>query len=159
MSETNFNGLVYEPETGYFFRLKRPNKKIMTVNKYGYIVINVAGKLCFAHRLAWEIVYGFKPNGIIDHINGVKTDNRIKNLRDVNNLINNHNRNLPNKNNKSSGLLGVTKPRHTSKWAASIMVCRRRIHIGYFDAPDEAHAAYLEAKNIYHFSADHLSVF
>lgn len=159
MSEIDFSGLEYQRATGLFFRAKRPGRAITTTSKDGYIVIRVGKKLHYGHRLAWQIVYGVKPDGVIDHINGTKTDNRIENLRLVDHRINSHNKKSANCRNKSCGLLGVTKPKQTKKWCAAITIDRRRIHLGYFSTPEEAHAAYVAAKVIYHPSAPHLSVF
>lgn len=49
----------------------------------GYIRIHLNGKSYAAHRLAWKIMMGRDPEGVIDHINGIRDDNRIENLRDV----------------------------------------------------------------------------
>jgi hypothetical protein len=150
MSNSHFNELVYNPSTGYFYKKQDPLKRLGTLNKnLGYIVFRHNNKLHYAHRVAWEITYGFKPPKHIDHINRIKTDNRIVNLRLVDDLVNNRNRLEPNKNN-SSGFIGVTKPKHTKKWAASITVNYKRIHLGYYKTAREAHSAYLEAKKFYH---------
>lgn len=50
-------------------------------NKDGYIEISTMGKVHMAHRLAWEMYHGVRPRNEIDHINGVRDDNRIINLR------------------------------------------------------------------------------
>ncbi|MCJ2709130.1 HNH endonuclease, partial [Escherichia coli] len=56
-------------------------KKCSSINSDGYLMIMINGKAYPAHRLAWLIVYGTMPDGFIDHINRVRTDNRISNLR------------------------------------------------------------------------------
>ena len=149
MSKIDFSGLIYEPSTGYFYRTKNPNKKIGSLSKVGYIVFSYKKKVYYAHRVAWEITHGISPSKHIDHINRIKTDNRISNLRLADDLLNNRNRVAPNKNG-SSGFIGVTKPNHTSKWVASISVNYKRIHIGYYDTAELAHKAYLEAKRTFH---------
>lgn len=70
------------------------------INSQGYISINVNNKMKLAHRIIWEMKNGDTPN-VIDHINGVKNDNRIQNLRNVSYKENNNNRHSINKNNKS----------------------------------------------------------
>ena len=55
-------------------------KKCSSINSDGYLMIMINGKAYPAHRLAWLIVYGTMPDGFIDHINRVRTDNRISNL-------------------------------------------------------------------------------
>ncbi|MDA6380520.1 HNH endonuclease signature motif containing protein [Escherichia coli] len=69
-------------------------------------MIMINGKAYPAHRLAWLIVYGTMPDGFIDHINRVRTDNRISNLRLVTHSENMQNRKIQ-KNNKS-GYRGVS---------------------------------------------------
>ena len=149
MSNIDFSGLIYEPSTGYFYRKKSPSKKIGSLSKIGYIVFSYKRKVFYAHRVAWEMTHGLPPPKHIDHINRIKTDNRILNLRLADDLLNNRNRVNPNKN-SSTGFIGVTKPNHTSKWAASITVNYKRVHIGYYDTAQQAHQAYIEAKKTYH---------
>lgn len=137
--------LDYNPKTGIFTwkQSKYQPYRIGTVagckNKSGYIVINI-GKLYYAHRLAWLYVYEYWPESIIDHINMIKNDNRIENLRCVTISQNAQNRKTQ----------GFTKPKQTKKWSSSITVNRVRKHIGYFDTPELAHQAYIEAKKIFH---------
>lgn len=161
MSNVDFNRLQetfsYDPKTGVLTNRKTGNVIAATTN--GYLAAKVAGVTMYAHRIAWALTFGRLPNGHIDHINGNRSDNRLENLRDANDLVNNHNRRRANKSNRSCGLLGVTKPKHTKKWAASITINRKRIHIGYFYTPKEAHAAYLKAKAIHHPTAPHLFAF
>lgn len=77
---------TYCPETGVFkFKRNASWRKSGEVagakNQSGYLVIKVRGAGHLAHRLAWGLVYGEMPAGILDHVNRVKTDNRIANLR------------------------------------------------------------------------------
>ena len=152
MSDIDFIQLrekfFYDPETGVIIN-RKTGRQIRAVTN-GYLAARFSGTTMYAHRIAWALTFGRMPDRHLDHINGNKTDNRISNLREADDLVNNHNRHTANKSNKSCGLLGVTKPRHTNKWAASITVNRRRVHIGYFDTPEEAHTAYLNAKLIHH---------
>ena len=62
-----------------------------TPDREGYVVIRYAGKGYKAHRLAWLHVYGRWPNGPLDHINRLKNDNRIENLRETDDALNQHN--------------------------------------------------------------------
>lgn len=151
--------LHYNPETGVFVWLKTRSKKVPPgsvaggVNKvHGYNQIKVDGIKLPAHRLAWLYVHGYWPNQI-DHINGARADNRLSNLRDVTPQVNAQNVHKPRRDNKKSGLLGVgfgNKHRGPKKWTARVTVEGRRVLIGYFYTPEEAHAAYLSAKRRLH---------
>ena len=139
MSIIDFTELIYDQETGFFYRRKNPTKQIGSINKNGYVVFNYKNNFCYAHRVAFQICYGYLPN-MVDHINGIRTDNRICNLRPANSFVNSQNRTAK----------GFTKPKQTKKWSASITVNRKRIHLGYFHTQEEAHLAYLNAKRVYH---------
>ena len=73
-----------------------------TLHSTGYIEVRVFGKLFKAHRLIWMMWFGEWPNGEIDHINGVRNDNRLTNLRDVSTAENMRNKRL-----YSNGKTGV----------------------------------------------------
>ena len=80
--------LDYNPETGLFtWNVYNNIKNKTTAGTFndGYIQIKIKQKIYQAHRLAWLYVYGEWPKGQIDHINGIRDDNRIENLRDVTN--------------------------------------------------------------------------
>jgi hypothetical protein len=69
---------LYDPETGLF------SKPATTYpSKAGYLSVSFMGHMWRAHRLAWRISHGHWPDHEIDHINGMKDDNRLANLRDV----------------------------------------------------------------------------
>jgi hypothetical protein len=85
--------ITYEPGTGLFYFIKpgqgrRLARPVGTKHSDGYVSIRLAGKHYLAHRVAWLMYYGAWPEGIIDHINRDKSDNRINNLRDVDGTIN-----------------------------------------------------------------------
>lgn len=62
------------------------------VSANGYRNVWILSKCYGVHRVAWKMHHGVDPNGVIDHINGNRTDNRIANLRDVSQSINCRNR-------------------------------------------------------------------
>lgn len=134
----------YDPATGVF---TTKDGKIATGSPSvaGYLRVAVAGERHYAHRLAWLYVTGKWPEGDTDHINRNKADNRFENLRDVGRVSNAQNRLAPNAN-SSSGFLGVSWSKAAKKWAAGIKVDGRRRHLGLFETPQEAHAAYLTSK-------------
>ena len=146
--------LDYDPETGVFvWRVRTSNCiKVGSVaggqRQDGYFAIGLDGKTYLSHRVAWLWVNGFWPQYAIDHIDGDLTNNRISNLRDVDQTINMQNVKRACVNNKTSGLLGT----HPSgkKWRAQIAVSGKMHYLGTFDTPEEAHAAYLGAKRLFH---------
>jgi hypothetical protein len=145
--------LHYNPDTGIFTWIARAAKAVHigdvagVANKFGYITIGVKKKVYKAHRLAWLYSYGVWPDGLIDHINGRKGDNRLCNLRVVAADGNSQNIRRPNRRNKS-GFLGVIW--FQNKWRASITINRKTHRIGDYATPEEAHQAYLEAKRKHH---------
>lgn len=144
--------LSYDSETGIFtWKQNRRTVKAGQVaghkSQLGYVDISVCGKLYQAHRLAWMLVHREIPNGEIDHINGIRHDNRIANLRIVDSRGNKQNKRLPMRTNKS-GFLGVDFCQ--GKYRAQIRVNGEKLYLGLFDSPEDAHAAYLKAKREHH---------
>ena len=139
--------LSYDPETGIFVWLNRDNvqfngksgnKNAGWVTERGYLRIEISDTAYSAHRLAWFYVHGEWPD-ITDHINGIKLDNRIVNLRSVNSSENSRNRAMTSKN--TSGVVGVhwrVKPR---KWQARIHINGKRVSLGHFKTIEEASKA------------------
>jgi hypothetical protein len=148
--------LNYDPDTGIFtWKIKSAYKITIgdvagNLNSEKYIVIKIKYKLYKAHRLAWLYVYGEYPQYNIDHINCVRNDNRISNLRDIPQAINMQNQNKAQLNNKSSGLLGVCKRAKRDTWQAYIRTNKIRKHLGTFKTKELAHEAYLKAKRELH---------
>jgi len=141
--------LNYDSETGIFtwkksFHAPKIGTVAGTTIKRGYITIGIDKKIYRAHRLAWVYIYDVWPNLGIDHINGIKTDNRICNLREATTSENMQNQY------KSSGkgLLGTTFDQ--GKWNSKIVVNGKYIHLGRFLTAEEAHQIYLEAKRKLH---------
>lgn len=145
--------LAYDPETGDVTWRKRVAKCIHvgdvagTIDGYGYIQIRMRGKSYKAHRIAFLITHGYLPE-TVDHANGIKDDNRIKNLRAATSLQQQRNR-RPAKNNKS-GYKGVCWHPPMSKWKAYIKVKGKNLHLGYHLSKHEAANSYNEAAKIHH---------
>ena len=115
----------------------------------GYIKIMIDGRSYQAHRLAFLYMTGKWPSEDVDHINGCRTDNRWINLRDVPHSINTENRHRASISNKV-GLLGVSMHHRSARFRARIRTDGKLIQLGWFDTPEEAHAAYLNAKREIH---------
>lgn len=143
--------LCYDEHSGLFtWRIHAGNRMANTaagsVCKKGYVDISVDGKSYRAHRLAWLYVHGHFPIGVIDHINGNKSDNRITNLRDVTNARNLLSYRKTNQNN-SSGFIGVHK--NHNGWRAEITVHSQNINLGTYPTKEDASIAYVAAKLFY----------
>ena len=145
--------LEYLPELGRFKRKKTTAqyKAGDIAGSYdctnGYRRLMVNKKVYKEHILVWFYHTGHWPNNQIDHINCIKDDNRFENLRDVTQTINMYNKTQAHKNNKSSGILGVTK--YKNKYYARLRSKGKLIHIGTFLTKTEASTAYQEFKELY----------
>jgi len=153
ISQDELKRLTYDPETGDFRWLVAPYRHpkllgaVAGTPQYGYTIIRIARRGYKAHRLAWLYMYGEVPHEI-DHINCVRSDNRISNLRVCTKAGNSQNtRKRPN---MTSTYKGVSLRRLTGKWKAGIDVSGRRIYLGYYDTEEAAHAAYCEAAQKHH---------
>lgn len=146
--------LHYVPETGQLFKLVGPSgrKKISTqqaggVDSDGYRNLCVDYADLFAHQIVWLIETGEYSTKILDHINGVKDDNRFSNLRETTNTENCQNRKGPNRG-KAHGLpLGVYPSGR--RFYASIRVNGQTKKLGTFDTPEEAASIYLETRRLF----------
>ena len=99
--------------------------------------------------MAWLHYYGQWPEHQIDHINHLRDDDRIKNLRDVTPQENSHNLGSKRKNN-TSGTVGVTWNAKRKKWYAAIHVMSKPIFLGGYDSYEAAVQARNEGKLEYH---------
>jgi hypothetical protein len=139
--------LHYNPDTGVFTRrvsVARGGKAgdtVGTVQKKGYVVIKIDGKVYYAHRLAWLYMTGEWPANEIDHKNLDKSFNAWGNLREATSSQNAANR----LGWSATGFKGVAKS--GSGYRAEIQVNGKRRNLGSFRTPEEAHAAYVEAAN------------
>lgn len=123
----------------------------------GYIRVCVLGRCVMAHRLAWFYVHGRWPVEQIDHINHIRDDNRIANLRECTNAENRQN--IRPEGYGTSGYLGVYRHSSSDAWSAKIIVNGRATYLGLFDTAEEADVAYRTAKERVHvFAATGVSV-
>lgn len=119
----------------------------------GYLRAEIGNKLFQAHRVAFALFYGHWPAGVIDHINGDPSDNRICNLRSVEQAENMKNQAL--RVNNSSGRVGVRAHKVTGKWHAAIKVNGKNKHLGVFSSHAEASAARSAAESKYGYHQNH----
>ena len=119
----------------------------------GYLCGNIFGKRHQAHRVLWALEHGEWPEVDIDHINGIRHDNRIVNLRSVTKGVNMQNTKMSSKN--TSGFNGVYWAKDRNKWRAEISVNNRNIKIGSFDTLDEAINARMQANLVHWFHPNH----
>lgn len=140
--------LRYDPETGklfWKFNAKKPFKwnahkayreTFLSKDNEGYLCGNVCGKRYRAHRIAWLIAHGTEPEEVI-HINGVRTDNRLENLRGVTKARPQTTR----QRNNTSGHPGVAFHKSTGKFHAYFYQQGKQRSVGYFNTVQEAAAA------------------
>src|SRR5229473_2986941 len=145
--------LYYAPDTGIFIWLVRTACRVHigdtagSINDGGYIKISICDVKYQAHRLAWLYMTGEWPEYQIDHRNGIRNDNRWKNLREATHSINTQNLHKARSDNKI-GLLGVS--RSGKKFIALIQINKKQIYLGTYLTQELAHSAYLKAKRELH---------
>lgn len=137
--------IQYNPLTGKLIWLKDkgPNAKqgqeAGVTRSDGYIQIEFKRKKYLAHRLAWLLHYGKLPVQL-DHINGVRADNRLDNLREVTSRENSLNRKV----HRDGKLAGCYHHKPSNMWQARTMKSGVRVSFGYYKTEQEAHDAYIK---------------
>ena len=141
--------LHYDQHTGHFTWLisrgnqfSQPGMRAGFQDTYGHMGIEINSKRYLSHRLAWLYFYDKWPDYQIDHINRIRNDNRIKNLRDVLPVVNANNKG--NYKNNTTGFKGVTIK--NGRFIAQITINGKCKYLGCFDIADKANQAYQEAK-------------
>jgi len=152
--------ILYDKDTGKFFWIYNKSRRKEFISKFvgkeaghlsktsGYISIKINNIVDFAHRWAFLYEFGYIPK-YVDHINRKRDDNRIENLRDVSAIVNGRNCNIST--NNKSGFTGVHFDTKRKKWVATITVNRKMIHLGRFNAKEEAIKAREEGEIKYGF--------
>ena len=139
---------------GHLFWIKPTNNRVKigqpagTRSNSGYIQIQLKGKLYLEHRLIWLYHYGVWPEEHTDHINGIKDDNRIENLREATNQQNQFNR--KSRKGSSSKHKGVSWYKPGKKWLARYCYKGKPYHLGYYETEEEAAEAYQKATEHLH---------
>lgn len=144
--------LSYDSETGIFrwlvckSRRNHVGDQAGTIGEDGYRIIQIDGWNYKAARLAWLYHYGRWPVPQADHRDLKRDNDRISNLREATDSQNGANTGLLASN--RSGFKGVSHSR--DGWKAQIRKNGERKFLGYFDTPEEAHAAYCAAARDLH---------
>ena len=137
---------IYDPVTGSIKNKTQRNTAMIGalsgyVDNNGYRIMRCLGKLYKGHRVAWLLNYGdIDPLLQVDHINCVRHDNRIVNLRLVD-----HRGNCANRAKKRSLPTGVSWHKPSNKYTAQAVIKGKKKYLGVFSDPDEAHRVYLKA--------------
>lgn len=143
--------LDYDPETGAFFR-RSNGKRADRKTAIGYQEVWVCRNRFYAHRLAWVWVYGEHPDHI-DHADGQRDNNAVKNLRNVSKAENALNKRASRRN--SSGVTGVIWHKGAKKWRAEIQKQGERQFLGLFTDIKDAAKAREEAEQALGFHKNH----
>lgn len=137
--------IAYDPETGSLTWKARSSTRFnsnfagtpaLANPSKGYLVGNLLGENCKAHRAAWAIYYGEWPDGVIDHINGKRSDNRISNLRAVD--VAENSKNQRRRSTNKTGEMCINWFPRDQKWWVKITVNGLQKHVGYFDKFEDA---------------------
>jgi len=139
------------------FRKRNGGKELSCLDNRGYIrfgitVLGERQRLYRAHRVIWLLEHGEWPEEI-DHINGIRHDNRLENLRNVSHKVNLKNMSM--RKNNTSGVVGVHQEKRYGRWAAYISVDKRIRHLGNFKDKQDAIAARKAAETKYGFHNGH----
>lgn len=156
----------YDPDTGLLTysgrerehlypsqRSKRAGREAGWLDTTGHVNVKINNRGYLAHRVIWLHQTGEWPSGVIDHINGEKTDNRWCNLRLGSQSINIQNLRAAYRG-SASGELGVSPSATPGKWMSNIRVNRHLIRLGTYESKEAASAAYLNAKILVHPESD-----
>jgi hypothetical protein len=148
----------YDPENGTLIWKRRPinhfadsmragqwntkyaGREAGSIDGSGYKMVRIAGGAFACHRLIWILVHGHLPASLIDHINGIRSDNRLINLREADYAQNGANSKRPT--NNKTGHRGISKRRE--RWRSQIRHCGVIHHLGYFSTIEEA----IEARRV-----------
>jgi hypothetical protein len=142
----------YDPETGVLTWKERPREHFKTKSAWcsvnarfagkpagfedlAHLRVLIDGKTYYLHRVIWLWMTGEHPD-TIDHINGVGSDNRWVNIRDV--IQSENMRNMRRSKLNTSGVTGVSWNKAVEKWIAYITTDRKRHFLGYFGSLEAA---------------------
>jgi hypothetical protein len=154
--------LIYDPETGILVWQQRPISHFSSAREWkrwnrqyagrrfgyrrrGYIVGSINHKHYQAHRIAYKLMTSVDPPAQIDHRDFDRANNRWKNIRPATHAENTRHVRA---HRDATLLKGINKNR--LRWQARISLDRKRLYLGTFKTPQEAHAAYCQAAIRFH---------
>ena len=124
---------LFDYRDGKLFRSQQnPSKKGVvsgSLDSRGYLTSSVCGRSYQNHRLIYTMFFGGCPE-FLDHINNIKTDNRVENLRPATRAENNSNVGLRRDN--TSGVKGVSWHSRDQRWAVRVNIGGTTKHYGYY---------------------------
>ncbi len=141
----NTGDLIWKERPDYHFenrtRRNRTGKIAGSIDKdSGYLIVRLDNISYKAHRVIWKMYHGEDPKHFIDHINGIRNDNRISNLRDATHAENIMNLTKLMETN-TSGYVGVCLKKTKSgvnKWEARLKIAGKYKNLGRYDTIEEA---------------------
>lgn len=117
-----------------------------SIDSGGYKQLNYCSKPYSIHRLIFLMHHGYMPK-MVDHINGIRSDNRIENLREADNRLNQYN---AKKQPSTSGAKNVHWDDKSKEWRVRININGKRTQIGRFADLELAELIAIEARDKYH---------
>ncbi len=151
---------TYDEGSGAFL-IRKPYGKAQKrsglgyVREDGYIAIGLEGKVYLAHRLVWLYVYGYLPE-FIDHIDHIRNNNSLVNLREVTRTENQQN--MSKRKDNISGVCGVSWDKSRKRWTARIKVDGKYLFLGKFAEFHEAVNARKNSEILYGYHSNHGTV-
>lgn len=150
ISDNIKNFFLYDHKSGYLWRIKESsfanNRKLPRLAGYlradGYLAVKFNNKRYLAHRICYSLYHNknISEIKIIDHLNGIRGDNRIENLMEVSNRQNSQNK----EKNRKGKLVGCYYHKKQKKWMSRYKIKNKSYWIGYFNTEILAHTAYIK---------------
>lgn len=154
--ETLQKYLNYDPETGIlswreglpYGRQRTAGQPAGTMSKGGYLRLTIERKMYANNRIAWKMFYGTDPVGVVDHEDGDKLNNRIRNLRDASQGRNTYNQ--VRRSDNTTGFKGVVFCKTVRKFTFNLKVDGVKLKRVYFDTPEAANDYVMEKRERLH---------